>query len=334
MRILALAAAVLMLSLPAQAHGPKGRKIGATQVHSDSSVMVPFPEGVAVRNNEVYVAGPATFGTAGTGPSEIRVFHARTGQLKRILTIQGQDLSQEHALSCITFDGRGRLYVIDTQQGILRLDPHSGKQTRYAPPPAMLDGGAFPLPNDLAFDDRGWLYVTDSFQGAIWRVPPGGGQMQLWFRSPELASGPFQMGPNGVRVHPWRNELWFTHTEKDTVYALPLVNAPRPSDLRPVYHFAPGSGPDGLTFGASGRVYVALANTHQLAILETKDDLIFEARVGGGQLWDAPANIAFSSTGSALLTNHAIASGRAESFMLLDVFVNDREARTPQPYVP
>lgn len=334
MRYLVLAVAVLVLSNAAQASSKHERKLGATSVLADSSVTVPFPEGIAVRGREVYVSGPATFGTAGTGPSEIRVHDVKSGALKRILTIQGQDLSQEHALSCLTLDGQGRLYVIDTQQGILRLDPVTGAQEHYAPPPAVLEGGAFPLPNDLTFDNNGWLYITDSFQGAIWRVPPGGGSMELWFRSPELATGMFQFGPNGIQVHPRGKELWFTHTAGEALYALPLVDAPRPSDLRLVHRFTPGSGPDGLAFGASGRVYVALAYSNQLAVLEGRNGPRMERRVGGSAPWDAPANVAFSHNGSVLLTNHAVLSGRAESFMVLEVFVDDRAARGARPRVP
>jgi sugar lactone lactonase YvrE len=335
MRYLVLAAAaVLSLSNVAQAASRNDSKLGATSILTDSSVTVPFPEGILVRGREVYVAGPATFGTAGTGPSEIRVHDVNTGALKRILTIQGQDLSQEHALTCLTMDGRGRLYVIETQQGVLRLDPDTGAQEHYAPAPTVLEGGPFPLPNDLTFDHDGWLYITDSFQGALWRVPPGGGTIELWFRSPELASGMFQFGPNGIRMHPRGKELWFTHTAGDALYALPLVDAPQPSDLRLVHRFTPGSGPDGLAFGASGRVYVALAYSNQLSVLERSNGLLLEGRVGGTAPWDSPANVAFTSNGSVLLTNHAITSGRPESFMVLDVFVDDRAARSARPRVP
>lgn len=335
MRHLVLAA-VLLLSSLAQASGSAERRPGSTRILVDPSVSVPFPEGIGVRGREVFVSGPATFGTAGTGPSEVRVYDVHTGELKRTLTIQGQDLSQEHALSCLTFDGRGRLYVVDTQQGILRLDPETGAQEVYAPPPYVLEpsSGAFPLPNDLTFDDRGFLYVTDSFQGTLWRIPPGGGSIQPWFRSARLASGPFQFGPNGIRLHPNGRELWFTHSQDESLYALPLVNAPRDSDLRRVHRFAPGSGPDGIAFGLTGRLYVALALSNQLGVLTPFFGRMLETRVGGQEPWDAPANIAFSGDGSALVTNHAIYSANPEHFLVLDVAVYDLAGRMAKPRVP
>jgi sugar lactone lactonase YvrE len=333
MRPLVLSAVLLWstLSLAADAFE---RSPGSTRVRVAASDMVPYPEGIAVRGREVFVSGPATFGTAGSGPSEVRVFDVDTGALKRVLTIQGQDLSQEHALSCLTFDGRGRLYVIETQQGVLRLDPVTGAQEVYAPPPPVLPGSVMALPNDLAFDDQGWLYVTDSFQGTLWRIPPGGGSIQQWFRSPLLVTAPGVFGMNGIRLHPNGREIWFTHTVTESLYALPLVQAPRESDLRLVHRVTPGSGPDGFAFGASGRVYVTLALSHQLAVLGSYYGRIIEARVGGQAPWDAPANLAFSGNGSALVANHAVYSGNPAHFLVLDVAVYDSAGRLAQPRVP
>ena len=58
-----------------------------------------FPEGIAVRGDRVYVAGPATFGTAGHIPSKVFAYDDRTGALLRTYDIQGENLSQEHANS-------------------------------------------------------------------------------------------------------------------------------------------------------------------------------------------------------------------------------------------
>jgi sugar lactone lactonase YvrE len=334
MRSLVLSA-VLLLSTVSLAADSAERTPGATSVLVGASTTVPFPEGIAVRGREVFVSGPATF-INNPPPSEVRVYDVDSGALKRTFSIKGQNPDLPRALSCLTFDGQGRLYVIDTQQGVLRLDPETGAQEVYAPPLYALDPGtgAFPLPNDLAFDDKGWLYITDSFQGALWRIPPGGGSIQPWFRSPLLATGPFQLGPNGIRLHPNGRELWFTHTQSESLYALPLVKAPREADLRLVHRFAAGSGPDGLAFGASERVYVTLAGSNQLAVLGSYFGRMIELRVGGQEPWDAPANVAFTGDGSALVTNHAIFTANPEHFQVLDVAVYDVAGRMAVPRVP
>jgi sugar lactone lactonase YvrE len=108
------------------------------------------------------------------------------------------------------------------------------------------------LINDLAFDKRGNLYVTDSFQATIWRVPPGGGAPQVWYTDPRL-DGAF--GPNGVRVDPKSDRLYFSQTFDGTgkgyIYTLPIVDHPSASDLQLFRTYDPGAGPDGIAFTAA-----------------------------------------------------------------------------------
>ena len=328
----------LLVLLPPLAHAlPSNRPVGDTRVLASTADTVPFPEGVAVKGNKAYVSGPATFPTSGTPASRIGIYDIRTGARVREVTIQGQDTSQEHALSNLAFDEAGRLYVIETQQGVLRLDLETGQQELYAPPLPVIVPGSFPLPNELVFDDAGWLYITDSFQGTLWRIPPGGGAPQVWFQAPELLTGPFRFGPNGARLNPARTELWFLHSESGLLYALPLVAQPQPSDLRRVYQFAPGSVPDGMAFGKSGRLYVALAFAHQVAVLDFTADGIVEKRLGGpgpSAPWETPASVAFTHDGSLLVTNHAILTGQPEHFLLLDLFVGEQGVPLARPVVP
>ncbi len=124
-----------------------------------------FPEGI-VRNGFVtYVTGPATFGTAGNGiPSKIWVYLTANGFSLATIDVVGEDLTQEHANSCAAIDGLGRLYVLNTQLGVLRYGPLQqswGAPIPNLPPcnqvPAGTDCSPLPvdtppLPNDLAFD--------------------------------------------------------------------------------------------------------------------------------------------------------------------------------------
>jgi hypothetical protein len=83
-----------------------------------------FPEGVVRSGLYTYVTGPATFGTAGNGtPSKIWVYNTVNGNLVHTEDVVGEDLSQEHANSCAAVDGWGRLYVLNTQLGLIRYSP-------------------------------------------------------------------------------------------------------------------------------------------------------------------------------------------------------------------
>ncbi|CAN5168703.1 hypothetical protein BH18ACT4_BH18ACT4_10440 [soil metagenome] len=200
-----------------------------------------YPEGIAVRGNRVYVAGPATFGTAGQGPSMVLVYNTVTGALIDTFETVGEDLSAEHANSSIAFDRQGRLYVLNTQLGLYRLTPWTGEQEQYGNPfpdlppcvsaPAPCSPTPFPtppLPNDLAFDPAGNAYVTDSLQATILRVPPGGGEPETWFQDIRLAST--FIGVNGIRLDPTRTKIFVTVTAdldgNSFVSTLPLVGQP------------------------------------------------------------------------------------------------------------
>ena len=63
--------------------------------------------GVAVVGDRVYVAGPATFGTAGKGPSVVTVLNRASGDLITEIPIAGEQLAFEHALSGIAVADHG-----------------------------------------------------------------------------------------------------------------------------------------------------------------------------------------------------------------------------------
>ncbi|HEU4391227.1 MAG TPA: SMP-30/gluconolactonase/LRE family protein [Blastocatellia bacterium] len=322
-----------------------------------------FPEGIAVRGNRVFVAGPATFGTAGNGsPSRVLSFDTKTGALVQDFATVGEDLNQDHANSCIAFDGEGRLYVLNLQLGVYRISTGSGAQQTYAGPfpnlpicsavppgtpcsPTPVD--LPPLPNDLAFDDAGNLYVTDSLQATIWRIAPGGGAPQIWFQDSRLVGNPAFgfIGVNGIRLSPDRSKIFITVTADSTglgfVYTLPLVEHPTPASLQVFHIYSAGEAPDGIAFGRSGELYVALAAPFNSGVSILASNGSESARLTnpvGSPIfpYDSPANIAFDKHGSLLLTNHAFVTGvtMPSQFTILSVFVDDKESPLVKPDVP
>jgi sugar lactone lactonase YvrE len=306
-----------------------------------------YPEGIAVHGSLVYVSGPAAFGFADA--SKIFAFDKETGALVKTITVQGQTRVPK-AISCIAFGEDDDLYVLDEEQGVLKINVETGKQSVYAAPffPVYTSAFAPPAPllvNDLAFDKRGYLYVTDSFEATIWRVPPGGGAPQVWFQDSRI-DGPF--GPNGLRVDPKSDRLYFTITFDGAgagyVYTLPLVDHPAASDLQLFHAYTPGAGPDGVAFGKSGKLYVALAGYNQISVLGA--DGTEEARYSGPAAdasnpsqplpWANPSAIAFDDKSRSLLVaNHAIFFPTPEQFFaVFDVFVDDKADHLNEPHIP
>ncbi|MEO7332111.1 MAG: SMP-30/gluconolactonase/LRE family protein, partial [Minicystis sp.] len=310
-----------------------------------------FPEGIVVDHNRVFVSGPATFGTAGHGPSTVSIFNRKNGHAAGVIAIQGEATQFEHALSCVTTDGDGRLYALSTQLGVVRLTENCNggwSQEIYAPAlpmlPACSDVPAGttcspklvsqlpPIPNDLAFDDDGNLYVTDSFQATIFRVPPGGGDAEIWFQSPALVSPPGAIGLNGLRISPDGDEVYFgvsgtlaSGGAQGLIFKLPLVEEPSAADLEVVHSYPAGEGPDGFAFGENGKLYVTLAGSNQISILNRfgAETQRISGPTGSPIAFDAPANVAFDGDGSLLITNHAIFTANPAHMAVLSVFVDD-----------
>jgi sugar lactone lactonase YvrE len=341
--LLSLAAFASLVPEASSASRPK-RPLGDSRVVAHLPAAPGFPEGIAVAGRKMYVSAPAQFGFKGEG--KVYAFDTRNGDLLREYTIAALDPNQDHALVGLALDGNGHLYVLDIQKGVVRIDLASGAQSIYAGPfpnlPPCSPGGATPcsptttdqppLPNDPAFDSKGFLYVTDSFQATIWRIPPGGGPPQIWFQDPVLEGG-----ANGLRMAPSGSKIYFVVSQgpNPAIYRLPRVERPNPKDLKLVHSYP--EGPDGIAFGKSGKLYVALVLSNEISVLKPDGSEVHRfsgpARDDPAPVpWDSPANIAFDNASRALLvTNHAFFSGNADHFVVFDVFVKDRAQPLNQP---
>lgn len=321
------------------------------QALGDSKVVAPvalpgYPEGIAVRGNRFYVSGPATFGQP-LGSAYVNAYDLKTGafQVTYPITITNPFAGMSGA-SCAAFGPDGKLYVVEPFVGIIRMDLDAGNtQSVYS---QFIPAGPSLL-NDLAFDGNGNLYVTDSFAATIYRIPPGGGAPAVWFTDPRLAGGPpVPFGVNGIRFDKNNKTVYVSVTAENgtldgVIYRLPLAN-PTAASLEEFhrYPFFPSftlAGPDGIAFGKSGKLYVALAGTSQISVL--RPDGTEEARYSGPAAnpggspdplpWANPANIAFDNhTGSLLVTNHAsLVPYDPTLFAVFSVFVDDKGSPLP-----
>lgn len=339
-----LAAALLALSLTPAAV--------LAQALGDSRVVAPvplpgYPEGIATRGNRFYVSGPAAFGQP-PGSAYVYAYDIKTGALEATYPITiTNPFAGMSAASCAAFGPDGKLYVIEPFVGVIRMDLNpANTQSVYA---AFTPTGPSLL-NDLAFGPDGSLYVTDSLQATIFRVPPGGGTPAVWFTDSRLAGDPnVPFGVNGIRMDKNYENVYVSVTAENgtldgVIYRLPLVASPTAASMDEFhrYPFAPSfilSGPDGIAFGKSGKLYVALAGSSQISVL--RPDGTEEARYSGPAAnpggspdpmpWANPANIAFDKrTGSLLVTNHAsLVPYDPSLFVVFSVFVDDKGQPLP-----
>jgi sugar lactone lactonase YvrE len=310
----------------------------------DSQVVAPvpgagLPEGIATRGNRFYVSGPADFGQP-LGSAYVHAYDIHTGDLLDTYPINiTNPYAGMSAASCAAFGPDGKLYVLEPFVGVIvmDLDPNN-TQSVYA---AWTPEGPL-LANDLVFDDEGNLYVTDSFAGTIYKVPAGGGAPEVWFADPRLLGGgeyPFIIGANGIRIDR-NNKMVYVSVTFDAgldgkIYRLPLVASPDADDLELFASLGMYTGPDGIAFGKSGKLYIAMAASNTITVLNP--DGTVNAVYSGPALdsqgtpvpWVGPANIAFNDLeGTLLVTNHAsLVEPRDPSlFVVFDVFVDDKGA--------
>lgn len=353
MRIALLSLVLAATALPAHAD----HEIGHTSVFA--RVGAPgMPEGVAVHDGVVWVGTHTSIrGNSGGGPSKVFGYDLGTGALVREITVAGQS-SGTHGVLSIAFDAAGRLYVLDRNPSrLLRFDLSGADavQETYAVFPELPtcrpvigpDVECAPTTVDepnfvdyFVFDSDGTAYVTDLQAATIYRVPPNGAP-EIWFQDARL-DGIF--GANGIAIGP-DGLLYFAMTgsqQPETaglaiIYTLPRTAAPQASDLQTFHVFPePAAGADGIAFGASGKLYVALAGANQVAVLNTDgtEAARFPDAVSN-QLqeipYDLPASVAFDGSGHLLVTNQSFFTATESHWAVLRAWVGDTERPLYRP---
>lgn len=309
------------------------------------------PEGIVVDDGTVYVGTHTPVYGTGTlrGPSHIFGFDVDTGEQTWTFVVEGQNTDDTHGLLGMTVDADGDLYVLDRNPArILRIDPDTGTQETYATFPDLApctpiqedpcsptEADQAPFPDGIVFDAAGNAYVTDLEQATIYRVPPGGGDAEIYFQHARLDS---VFGPNGIDIGP-DGRLYFAMTgsmepsafAQGIIYHLPLTDErPGADDLETFYTFTtPAAGPDGIRFGDSGYLYVALAGISQVSILapDGTEEARFPGLVTNQQRdtpFDMPASLAFDDERESLLiTNQAFFTGNSDHWVVFRTKVFD-----------
>src|SRR5256712_3519771 len=333
-RLTAIAIAVLVTAAPGMAQTPQ-RPIGDIQVFAT----LPYPGhpgGLAVTGRTVYVdTSNADFDRPFDASDEIWAFNLDSGQPAGGLRPNPIEVAraasvQTMGLLGMALDAQGRIYGADMNGRIGRVDPRTGAQQVYATIPTSTDTSFPDMPGFPVFGRDGNLYVGDWSAPVVWRVPPGGGQAQLWFADPRLA-GTYAANGAGPTLDPSGEDLYIAAGPQEgqiAIYRLPLAH-PDAAHLQEFHRYTdfvvspcsadpdlnligcatmPASGAGGIAFGASGMLYVALFSKNQLSILDSdgSEALTFPSPEQNAER-DIPINgpfgLAFDGRGSLLVAN-------------------------------
>jgi gluconolactonase len=146
----------------------------------------------------------------------------------------------------------GRIFITDHKNGILLLDPSSGKVTPFL---ERCHAEGFKGVNDLVFGMNGDMYFTDQGQtglqdpsGRVLRLTPAGKLKTLIQNVPS---------PNGLVLNPSEKILYVAVTRSNAIWRLPLHPDGTTSKVGVFIQLSGGIGPDGIAIDESGGLAIA-----------------------------------------------------------------------------
>lgn len=316
------------------------------------------PEGITVADDgTVYVGTQQHITEPQSGPSKIFAYDG-AGELTDEHVIEGQDPDRGAGIVGMAQDADGVIYALDRfPRRVIALDPETRQQWDYATfeqvKDLCVDASALALltqcatPDGLTFGPDGSLYVTDVAQALIWRVPPGGGEAEVWFSDPRIESA---FGANGIEFLD-ENTLMFAQTltgpldgvpprpDTSRLYTLPIEPDGSAGELNTFWESGSADGIDGFAIAESGNIYAALALANAVAVISPQGQEIGRnpATPAENLLLDVPlddpASVAFHGD-RVLVTNHSLFVGNPASFVVYDIYAGERGKPQYRPQVP
>ena len=182
----------------------------------------------------------------------------------------------------------GRIFVADYRNGLMRLDPGSGRVVPVLP---RRNSERFKGLNDLTFASNGDLYFTDQGQtglhdptGRVYRLSPDGKLDCL------IANVP---SPNGLALNFAENLLYVAVTRGNCVWRMPLMQDGSVSKVGLFFQFFGSSGPDGLALDQEDNLVVAHASLGSAFLLSRRGEPLYRIRSCRGA---TVTNAAFGGT--------------------------------------
>ncbi|MDI7276075.1 MAG: SMP-30/gluconolactonase/LRE family protein [Anaerolineae bacterium] len=223
----------------------------------------------------------------------------------------------------LAVDGRGCIWVAESQVPALLRLTLDGKVETFA---TGCDGEPFIFPNDLAFGPDGALYMTDSGitigdfapggriradwasampDGRVYRIDTRSGEVRKLDSGLRFTNG-IAFGPDG--------SLYVNETLTGMVYRYGWgrgeLPGPRENLANVVDWSLPRSyrGPDGMKFGADGRLFVTVYGQQEVAVVSPDGAVVDRIRTDGRN----PTNCAFGPGGERRLYVTEVERGTLE----------------------
>jgi gluconolactonase len=221
----------------------------------------------------------------------------------------------------LALDGDGHIWIAEATEGALLCVAADGRLLQKIAGDAE---GRFLWPNDIALAENGLLYMTDSgildsdfidgldiradwatapYDGRVYEIDPRAGTvLRILDRGLRFTNG-IAFGSDG--------RLYVAETLSGEIFAYDLKeHAPRRqivgncvlADDRPGFR-----GPDGIKFGADGRLYCTVYGQSVVTVLDAAGQLVESLPTQGAK----PTNIAFRRQGAEAIVTE-VSAGQVE----------------------
>ena len=193
-------------------------------------------------------------------------------------------------------DADGNLYAAHTAGDVLKITC-AGEITVHATAPG---GGKFLCTNYPAFDRVGNMYVSDSgdwsdsINGHIYRIPPGGGEAELWFSEPVDT-------PNAIALDADEGFLYLVETFGSSIARIAINDDGSADQFERVVHM-PRHIPDGIAFDETGRLWIACHRPDAIYVFDlVSRRLDLFAEDWRGEALRGPTDVAFAGANRDIL---------------------------------
>jgi gluconolactonase len=209
-------------------------------------------------------------------------------------------------------DANGNLYCAEPDipgSVVIKITP-DGKESVYSKGPA---GEGFMSANTPAFDRFGNMYISDTgtwspkIDGHIYRIPPGGGDAEVWCARPVDT-------PNGIALDPDETFVYYVETWGASISRIAINKDGSSGDIERVVHM-PRHVPDGIAFDENGWMWIACHRPDKICVfdVETRRMEVF-AEDWQGEALRGPCHVAFAGTNREILLASSLDRATVQRF--------------------
>lgn len=221
--------------------------------------------------------------TTGTGGQVYRI-HLETNTAEQFASTAPRRMLGQ------VVDADGNLYCADVTDGkVIKITP-DGQESLYATGPG---GAKFLCTNYPAFDRQGNMYLSDSgnwsdtTNGHLYKIPPGGGEAQLWFPEPVDT-------PNAIALNADETFLYFVETFGSAIARIAINPDGSAGAFERIVHM-PRHVPDGIAFDEEGRLWIACHRPDAIYVFDERTRLLtLFAEDWRGEALRGPTDVAFT----------------------------------------